>query len=73
MAMWSDVEVLTNEDTNTVRLSSVTGEDNGNGLYQVDTLVKISSANEVRNATNFHTVVYPLAFPQRRIRGLLKE
>lgn len=46
MAMWSDVELLTNEDTNTVRWSSVSKEENGSGLYQVDTLVKIS-ANEV--------------------------
>ncbi|XP_033947948.1 kinetochore-associated protein 1 [Pseudochaenichthys georgianus] len=45
MAMWSDVELLTNEDTNTVRLGS---EENGSGLYQVDTLVKISTANEVQ-------------------------
>lgn len=47
MAMWSDVELLTNEDTNTVRLSSVSKEENGSGLYQVDTLVKVSAANEV--------------------------
>lgn len=46
MAMWSDVELLTNEDTSTVRWSSVSKEENGSGLYQVDTLVKIS-ANEV--------------------------
>lgn len=47
MAMWSDVELLTNEDTNTVRLGSVSREESGSGLYQVDTLVKISTANEV--------------------------
>ncbi|XP_056274414.1 kinetochore-associated protein 1 isoform X3 [Pseudoliparis swirei] len=47
MAMWSDVELLTNEDTNTVRFGSVSKEENGSGLYQVDTLVKISTANEV--------------------------
>lgn len=45
--MWSDVELLTNEDTNTVRFGSVSREENGSGLYQVDTLVKISTANEV--------------------------
>uniref|UniRef100_A0A8C4EG18 Kinetochore associated 1 n=1 Tax=Dicentrarchus labrax TaxID=13489 RepID=A0A8C4EG18_DICLA len=44
--MWSDVELLTNEDTNTVRIGSVSREENGSGLYQVDTLVKISTANE---------------------------
>ncbi|XP_029296389.1 kinetochore-associated protein 1 isoform X2 [Cottoperca gobio] len=48
MAMWSDVELLTNEDTNTVRFGSVSREDNGSGLYQVDTLVRISTANEVQ-------------------------
>uniref|UniRef100_A0A8C4EAU2 Kinetochore associated 1 n=1 Tax=Dicentrarchus labrax TaxID=13489 RepID=A0A8C4EAU2_DICLA len=48
MAMWSDVELLTNEDTNTVRIGSVSREENGSGLYQVDTLVKISTANEVQ-------------------------
>uniref|UniRef100_A0A672YH79 Kinetochore associated 1 n=1 Tax=Sphaeramia orbicularis TaxID=375764 RepID=A0A672YH79_9TELE len=47
MAAWSDVELLTNEDTNTVRFGSVSGEENGTGLYQVDTLVKISAACEV--------------------------
>ncbi|KAM4577000.1 kinetochore-associated protein 1 isoform 1-T1 [Odontesthes bonariensis] len=48
MAMWSDVELLTNEDTNTVRFDSVSREENGSGLYQVDTLVKISSTNQVQ-------------------------
>lgn len=47
MAMWSDVELLTNEDTSTVRLSSVSKEENASGLYQGDTLVKISTANQV--------------------------
>ncbi|XP_007572204.1 kinetochore-associated protein 1 [Poecilia formosa] len=47
MATWSDVELLTNEDTNTVRLDSVSGEEHGSGLYQVDTLVKISSFDKV--------------------------
>ncbi|XP_069555465.1 kinetochore-associated protein 1 [Brachyistius frenatus] len=48
MVMWSDVELLTNEDTNTVRFDSVSSEENGSGLYQVDTLVKISTASEVQ-------------------------
>uniref|UniRef100_A0A3B3VKC0 Kinetochore associated 1 n=1 Tax=Poecilia latipinna TaxID=48699 RepID=A0A3B3VKC0_9TELE len=50
MATWSDVELLTNEDTNTVRLDSVSGEEHGSGLYQVDTLVKISSFDKVISA-----------------------
>lgn len=53
MATWSDVELLTNEDTNTVRFGSVSRDENGSGLYQVDTLVKISTANEVINYTIF--------------------
>lgn len=53
MATWSDVELLTNEDTNTVRLGSVSREENGSGLYQVDTLVKISTANEVINVSTY--------------------
>lgn len=53
MAMWSDVELLTNEDTNTVRFGSVSRDENGSGLYQVDTLIKISAANEVRHYTIF--------------------
>lgn len=53
MATWSDVELLTNEDTNTVRLGSVSREENGSGLYQVDTLVKISTANEVIDVSTY--------------------
>lgn len=53
MATWSDVELLTNEDTNTVRLGSVSRDENGSGLYQVDTLVKISTANEVINVSTY--------------------
>lgn len=47
--MWSDVELLTNEDTNTVRLTNGAREENCIGLYQVDTLVKISAASEVQH------------------------
>lgn len=47
MATWSDVELLTNEDTNTVRFGNVSREESDSGLYQLDTLVKISTANEV--------------------------
>lgn len=55
MATWSDVELLTNEDTNTVRLESVSGEEHGSGLYQVDTLVKISSSDKVISASIYIT------------------
>ncbi|KAJ8005659.1 hypothetical protein DPEC_G00120230 [Dallia pectoralis] len=43
--MWNDVELLTNEDTNTGRFCNVREE--SSGLYQVDTLVKISSPEKV--------------------------
>ncbi|KAK2837222.1 hypothetical protein Q5P01_014434 [Channa striata] len=46
--MWSDVELLTNEDTNTVRFGGGSREENDSGMYQVDTLVKISNASEVK-------------------------
>lgn len=62
MAMWSDVELLTNEDTNTVRLGSVSGEENGSGLYQLDTLVKISNANEVMNVSIYCTRMRTCSF-----------
>lgn len=45
--MWGELELLTNEDTNTVRLGGVSREENGSGSYQVDTLVKISTNTEV--------------------------
>ena len=45
--MWTDVELLTNEDTNNYRFGHVSKEENGSGLYQVDTLVKISTADAV--------------------------
>ncbi|KAK0138145.1 Kinetochore-associated protein 1 [Merluccius polli] len=47
--MWNDVELLTNEDTNTVRFGHVSREENGSGLYQVDTLVKISTTDTAQS------------------------
>lgn len=49
--MWSEVELFPNEDTNTVRLGSVSREENGSGLYQVDTLVKISTNARVMHVS----------------------
>ena len=64
MATWSDVELLTSEDTSTVRcLGSVSREEGGSGLYQVDTLVKISTANEVTSHNHFNTNCVPLVKP----------
>lgn len=52
MATWSDVELLTNEDTGPVHFDSVSKEENGSSLYQLDTLVKISSASQVIPASS---------------------
>ncbi len=79
MATWSDVELLTNEDTNTVRLGSVSREENGSGLYQVDTLVKISTANEVMTVdvystrTRSYIPVAPCIYNTLTSRGPAKE
>uniref|UniRef100_A0A9J8AM51 Kinetochore associated 1 n=1 Tax=Cyprinus carpio carpio TaxID=630221 RepID=A0A9J8AM51_CYPCA len=47
--MWSNVELLLNEETNTVRLYS-DEQETGSALYQVDSLVKLSSSEKVRNS-----------------------
>lgn len=79
MATWSDVELLTNEDTNTVRLGSVSREENGSGLYQVDTLVKISTANEVMTVNIYSTrtcscvPVAPFIYNTLTSRGVVKK
>ncbi|XP_072456688.1 kinetochore-associated protein 1 isoform X1 [Notamacropus eugenii] len=41
--MWDDIELLTTDDTGSGCLSIGSGEEHGTTLYQVDTLVKISS------------------------------
>uniref|UniRef100_A0A4X2K3C8 Kinetochore associated 1 n=1 Tax=Vombatus ursinus TaxID=29139 RepID=A0A4X2K3C8_VOMUR len=41
--MWDDIELLTSDDTGSGCLSIGSGEEHGTTLYQVDTLVKISS------------------------------
>ncbi|XP_074061606.1 kinetochore-associated protein 1 isoform X2 [Macrotis lagotis] len=41
--MWDDIELLTNDDTGSGSLRVGSGEEHGTTLYQVDTLVKISS------------------------------
>uniref|UniRef100_W5KXF6 Kinetochore associated 1 n=1 Tax=Astyanax mexicanus TaxID=7994 RepID=W5KXF6_ASTMX len=44
---WSNVELLINEDTNTVRLSG--DSELSSALYQVDTLVRISPSEQVQS------------------------
>ncbi|KAM6954421.1 kinetochore-associated protein 1 [Aplochiton taeniatus] len=53
--MWNDVELLSNEDTNTIRLCNVSREENGSGLYQVDTLVKISTPEKVQSNPHLYS------------------
>ncbi|XP_077457832.1 kinetochore-associated protein 1 isoform X2 [Stigmatopora argus] len=57
--MWNDVEFLVNEDYSTARLGSAaeTGGD-GKSLYQVDTLVKVSSGETV-GAGHFYSINGP--------------
>uniref|UniRef100_A0A3B3RDN2 Kinetochore associated 1 n=1 Tax=Paramormyrops kingsleyae TaxID=1676925 RepID=A0A3B3RDN2_9TELE len=45
--MWNDVELLTSDDTGTVRLAVDSSRECGSALYQVDTLVKLSCAERV--------------------------
>ncbi|XP_056145204.1 kinetochore-associated protein 1 [Lampris incognitus] len=53
--MWSDIELLTNEDTSFVPFCDASREENGCGLYQVDTLVKISTADKVQSEPHLHS------------------
>ncbi|XP_057687174.1 kinetochore-associated protein 1 [Corythoichthys intestinalis] len=54
--MWNDVELLVNEDSATVRFGSAAEtEGNGSSLYQVDTLVKVSSG-EAATAGHFYCI-----------------
>nr|XP_023653527.1 kinetochore-associated protein 1 isoform X2 [Paramormyrops kingsleyae] len=45
--MWNDVELLTSDDTGTVRLAVDSSRECGSALYQVDTLVKLSCAERI--------------------------
>lgn len=47
-AMWNDIELSTNDDTVTGRLCIDSRHECGTALYQVDTLVKVSSSDKVR-------------------------
>ncbi|XP_069038305.1 kinetochore-associated protein 1 isoform X2 [Lepisosteus oculatus] len=52
--MWTHVELLTNDDTGTGRLSIDSRQECGSALYQVDTLVKISSSEKVISSPNLY-------------------
>ncbi|KAM4707895.1 kinetochore-associated protein 1 [Discoglossus pictus] len=45
--MWNDIELLANDDTGSCRLSIDSRQESGTALYQVDTLLKISSSENV--------------------------
>ncbi|XP_025914484.1 kinetochore-associated protein 1 isoform X6 [Apteryx rowi] len=45
--MWNDIELLANDDTGSERLSVGLGQECGTALYQVDTLVQITSSEKV--------------------------
>ncbi|XP_053557743.1 kinetochore-associated protein 1 [Bombina bombina] len=45
--MWNDIELLASDDTGSCRLSIDSRQESGTSLYQVDTLLKISSSEKV--------------------------
>ncbi|XP_009300259.2 kinetochore-associated protein 1 isoform X2 [Danio rerio] len=59
LKMWNNVELLLNEDTNTVRLYNDVEQESGNALYQVDNLVKISSSEKVVSKPNVYASSTP--------------
>ncbi|KAM4810605.1 kinetochore-associated protein 1 [Rhinophrynus dorsalis] len=50
--MWNDIELLANDDTGSCRLNIDSRQESGTALYQVDTLLKISSSEKVLNNPN---------------------
>ncbi|XP_069789332.1 kinetochore-associated protein 1 [Narcine bancroftii] len=52
--MWSGIELLTNDDTGNGRLNTEARKESGAALYQVDTIVKISSSTAVSVSPKLH-------------------
>uniref|UniRef100_UPI00398F8311 kinetochore-associated protein 1 isoform X2 n=1 Tax=Pristiophorus japonicus TaxID=55135 RepID=UPI00398F8311 len=52
--MWNDIELLTNDDTGSGRLNIEARRESGAALYQVDTIVKISSSATVTASPKLH-------------------
>ncbi|XP_038618823.1 kinetochore-associated protein 1 [Tachyglossus aculeatus] len=52
--MWNEIELLTSDDTGNGCLSIGSREEHGTALYQVDTLVKISSSEKVSLNPQLH-------------------
>lgn len=45
--MWNDIEILVNDDTTREQLSVGLGHECGSALYQVDSLLQITSSEKV--------------------------
>lgn len=45
--MWNDIELLTNDDTGSMQLPVGLGCECGTALYQVDTLLQVTSSEKV--------------------------
>ncbi|XP_072443517.1 kinetochore-associated protein 1 [Chiloscyllium punctatum] len=52
--MWNDIELLTNDDTGSGRLNIEARKESGTALYQVDTIVKISSSTTITVSPKLH-------------------
>ncbi|XP_074015888.1 kinetochore-associated protein 1 [Numenius arquata] len=52
--MWNDIELLTNDDTGTEQLPVGLGHECGTALYQVDTLLQITSSEKVSVNPELH-------------------
>lgn len=63
--MWNNVDLLINEDTNTVRLCGESEQ--GSALYQVDTLLRISASEQVNHPA--HSVEDLGSIPTVRLRN----
>ena len=47
--MWNDIELLANDDTGSEQLPVGLGHECGTALYQVDTLLQITSSEKVES------------------------
>lgn len=56
--MWNEIDLLINDDTGSGRLSVGSGRECGTALYQVDTLVKITSSDKVSELQSSYAEAY---------------
>uniref|UniRef100_A0A8C5LVC3 Kinetochore associated 1 n=1 Tax=Leptobrachium leishanense TaxID=445787 RepID=A0A8C5LVC3_9ANUR len=52
--MWNEIELLANDDTGSCRLNIDSRQESGTALYQVDTLLKISSSDKVSSVPQLY-------------------